>query len=149
MLKFFVNVSTFLFGQPVRNQEKLIHRLKTRDEDSFRLGFQKIDAKSLRESMAIGPADHYRGLESPIFLLGAEKDVQCDPRDCYRIAELLEDNASVHVESDLTHILRKDPCPPSFYAYLNQLIHPPDPVVAELIIGWLRKSGANQVDRPP
>jgi hypothetical protein len=145
MLRFFVNVSTFLFGDPVKNQEKLIHRLKIRDEDYFRTGFQKIEARNLRELMGIDPVEQYAGLRLPVFLFGGEKDIQCDPEDCHRIAELLGDNATVHIETNLTHILRKDPRPPSFYGYLDQQQNPPDPIVAERIIGWLRQQTGNQI----
>jgi pimeloyl-ACP methyl ester carboxylesterase len=147
MLRFFVSVSTFLFGSPVKNQEKLIHRLKTRNEDYFRAGFQKIEARNLRELMAIDPAEQYRGLRLPVFLFGGEKDIQCDPEDCHRIAELLGDNATVHIETNLSHILRKDARPASFYGYLDQLQHPPDPAVAERVIGWLRQQTGNRAAR--
>lgn len=147
MLRFFVKVSTFLFGNPVKNQEKLIHRLKTRNEDHFRTGFQKIEARNLRDLLAIDPKTEYRGLQMPVFLFGGEKDIQCDPEDCHRIAELLGENATVHIETNLTHILRKDPRPPSFYGYLDQQQNPPDPVVAERVIAWLRQQTGNQVPR--
>lgn len=135
--RLFWRILTFLFGKPTQIQEKLIHRLKTRHEDYFRVGFQKIEAKSLRELMAIDPAEEYRGLQIPVFLFGGEKDLQCDPQDCHRIAELLGTSTTVHIEPDLTHILRKDTRPPNIFAYPDQLKHPPDPVVAERVIDWL------------
>lgn len=139
MLRFFVNVSTFIFGEPAKNQEKLIRRLKTGNEDYFRARFQKIEARNLRELLAIDPAEQYRDLRLPVFLFGAEKDIQSDPEDCHRIAELLGDNATVHIEANLSHILRKDTRPPSFYGYLDQQQNPPDPAVAERVIAWLRQ----------
>jgi hypothetical protein len=74
------------------------------------------EARSLRELMAIDPAQVYARLAAPTFLLGAANDLQCKPDDVSRIAALLGDKATPHIEPDLTHILRKDEAPPSFLA---------------------------------
>jgi pimeloyl-ACP methyl ester carboxylesterase len=127
-----------IVGTPSRLQARLIERIKSTEAPTFRFMLRRIAARSLRELMAIDPARVYAGLAVPSFLLGAAKDLQCLPDDVSRIAALLGDKATAHIEPDLTHLLRKDEGPPGFLAYRRLLKSPIDPCVAHLVIAWLR-----------
>jgi pimeloyl-ACP methyl ester carboxylesterase len=127
-----------IVGSPSRVQDKVIARLKASEAPTIRFMLRKLEAKSLRELMAVDPVQVYAAVRVPTYLLGAEKDVQCDAGDAAHIAARLGDNATAHVEKDLTHVLRKDEGPPSFQAYARLLKSPIDPCVARLTIAWLR-----------
>jgi uncharacterized protein len=126
-----------IVGPPSLVQDKLIARLKATDEPTIRFMMRKLEAKALRELMAVDPVRTYSSVRVATLLLGAEKDVQCDAGDVERIAALLGDKATTHVEKNLTHILRKDDGPPGFLAYARLLKLPIDPCVSRLATAWL------------
>ena len=75
-----------LLGSPVVHQQRLIARLKSTTEPSFRHGLRRIEAKSLREMMALDMPAIYARVTTPMLIVGGGKDVQCDPGDVTRIA---------------------------------------------------------------
>ena len=128
-----------IFGGPVGSQEKLITRLKTTREPSLRHGLSgRIDARCLREEMAIAPAEVYAAVKVPALVFAGANDVQCDPADAAAIGAILGEAAEVHVEPGLSHILRKEERPGGFLGYAQQLRRPMDDAVAARILLWLR-----------
>ena len=126
-------------GMTVSSQRSLIHTLKASRAETMRIGFQKTPAKSLRELLTLDPVAIFSGVSSPILLIGGEKDIQCDPADVDRIADLAKGPVSAHVVPDLTHVLRRDMGPPSFLGTGELLKKPVDSVVLQLIAAWLRE----------
>ena len=128
---------TRLTGDPRTRQAKLIERIKAAREDSFRAGGQPIPAKSLRELMAIEPADVYRRVRVPTLLLGGAKDLQCAPGDVAAIAEQLGPLATPVLLPDLTHVLRRDPGTHTFLSYPALVKQPLDEEVQRIVADWL------------
>lgn len=141
-------LSFAVFGSPTKQQDKLIERLKSSDSDMLRLFLRKLEAKGLRELMALDPAEIYARVRTPCLVFAGEKDLQCDPGDAEKIAELVGDGATVHVEKDLMHMLRKDPDEPSFLSYRRLLKKPMDPSVARHVVDWLDAQEGKGIGRP-
>ena len=128
-----------LMGDPVTSQRKLIDKLKSSSTPTIRIWFRKIPANWLRELLQIDPQDILKRVMCPILMIGAEKDIQCDPADVRRIAELKEGTAEAHVIKGLTHILRVDEREPSIFHYAELIEKPVEPVVLKLVTQWLEQ----------
>ncbi|MCG8559250.1 MAG: lysophospholipase [Hyphomicrobiales bacterium] len=137
LVGWFIRRFVQLMGGVPKLQDKAIRRFKSTDAPMVRFMLRKFEAKALRELMAIDPRQVYATVTVPTLLFGAEKDVQCDPADVAQIAAALGDLATAHVETDLTHILRKDHGPAGFLAYRKLIEAPMDPCVAEHVLAWL------------
>lgn len=121
----------------VAGQQKLIDKLKSSDAETMRIGFQKIPAKSIRELIRLDPRAIFGRVTCPMLLIGGEKDIQCDPADVRRIADLAKGQVSAHVVQNLTHVLRCDARQPSFLSTGELLTKPMEPIVLALIAAWL------------
>lgn len=128
----------WIAGSPIRNQRKLIDRLKNGNEKTFRMRSQPVPAKSLRELMAIEPLSVYAEVRCPALVLGGAKDIQCDPADVGRIAEVLGELADPVVVPDLTHILRRDEGEHDFRSYAALISQPMDAEVLSTVSSWLK-----------
>lgn len=130
-----------VFGGPEAAQRRIIARIKGRDEATFRQGLQRIDAKSLREIMALDLGAIYARLDVPALVIGGGKDIQCDPADVARIAAAIGPDATPVVIADLTHVLRKDAGPASFLSYLRLVRQPVEPEVIRRVGEWVAARG--------
>lgn len=128
-----------IVGRPLETQHKLIAQLKGSSTDTIRFMLRKLEAKWFRELLGLDPGDIYRQLTCPMFILGGEKDIQCDPADVAAIAALAKGDVTTHVVKDLTHILRCDAGKPSFLGYRHLLKKPVEPIVLALIEQWLKR----------
>lgn len=126
-----------LTGPPAKHQEKLLARIAGGTETSFRYLGRRIDAKSLRELLAIDPAAIYREVTVPMLVLGGGKDLQCDPADVGTIAAIAGELATPVLIDDLTHLLRKDSEPASLNAYGRLLKEPLDAEMLGIVRDWL------------
>ena len=126
-----------IIGPPRKHQDRLIARLKSGTETSFRYLGKRIEAKSLRELMAIDPAEIYAQVRVPMLVLGGGKDVQCLPRDVARIAAIAGPIATPVLIDDLTHILRRDEGPAGFEAYSKLLKQPVDAELRRIVAEWV------------
>ncbi|HQZ14143.1 MAG TPA: alpha/beta fold hydrolase [Devosia sp.] len=124
-------------GGPLVQQKKLIELVKGSDEAVIRRGLQRIDAKSLREIMALDLAAIYAQVRTPALVIGGSKDIQCDPADVGRIVAAIGPAATGVVVEDLTHVLRKDSGPPTFLSYLKLIRQPVEPEVLRLVGEWV------------
>lgn len=122
---------------PMRLQRRLIEKLKTTSVATFRHYGRPIEARSLRDLLALDPAEIYSRVRTPMLLISGAKDLQCDPRDAERIASLAGPQASAIAVPGLTHILRRDPDPHSFASYPKLLSQPVDAEVLQLAGDWL------------
>jgi uncharacterized protein len=128
-----------LLGDPLSTQEAIIERVRTTDENSFRYKLQKINAKWLREHLNESPADTLRQVSCPILVINGDKDIQVDPQDAVRIAELAKGDVEHHILPDLTHILRADEGPPSILSYKKLLRKTMEYSVLDLIGTWFQR----------
>lgn len=128
-----------LMGLTVNDQRKLLQRIKLTDKDVLRARFVKIPAKSIRELIRLDPPSIFRRITVPVLLIGGEKDLQCDPNDVHRIAELVRGPAEDHVIDDLSHVLRREERTPTLRGTLELLDQPVEPIVLNLVATWLEK----------
>jgi uncharacterized protein len=135
-----------LNGVSVTGQKKLIRKIKCSEKDTFRIGFQRVPARSLREMMQLDPRAILANVSCPTLLLGGEKDLQCDPADISRIAGLVKAPVEAHVIPDLTHVLRKTDLPPSILGSTELLREPMDSAVPEFIASWLTRLPGNSAN---
>lgn len=126
-----------VFGGPIEGQRKIIARVKDGGEATFRAGLQRVDAKSLREIMALELDAIYARVRTPALVVGGSKDIQCNPDDVGRIAAAIGPGATPVVIEDLTHVLRKDAGPPSFLSYFRLIKEPVEPEVIRLVGAWV------------
>ena len=128
-----------LAGNPIASQKKLIQRLKLSDSPILRYWFRKIPGNWLRELLQLAPEEIFRKVTCPVLLVGGQKDIQCDPADVDRIAEITNCALDAHVVRDLTHILRFDECKPSIFRYRELIKKPVEPTVLNLVSNWLKR----------
>ena len=129
-------------GGTVASQVRLIQRLNTSTPPTLRVGWRRVPAKALRELMSLDAPALFRQVSAPMLVIGGDKDMQCDPADVDRIAELAGGPTEVHRLPNLTHILRTEHGSPSILGARQLLAEPIDPAVITLIINWLDRRGA-------
>jgi pimeloyl-ACP methyl ester carboxylesterase len=122
---------------PRASQRRLIDKLRSTSVPVLRHGGRSIEARSLRDLLALDPAEIYASVTTPILLIAGEKDLQCDPRDAQRIAQIAGPRATAAIIPDLTHILRRDPGPPSFASCAALVSQPMDEGVIRLAGDWI------------
>lgn len=128
-----------MMGVTVKNQKKLVRILKSTNKETFRSGLHKVPAKSLRELMRLDARAIFSQVTCPMLLIGGEKDLQCDPSDVGRIAELAKGSVDKHVIKNLTHVLRFDERQASLLGSAELIKKPMEPVVLELIAAWINE----------
>ena len=128
-----------LFGQPLASQRKLVEAIKASTTPTIRIGLRTLPAKWFRELLALEPREIFAQVKCPMLLVAGEKDMQCDPADAARIAEVAQGRIERHVVANLTHILRCDAGPPSLLKTGQLLGRPVEPRVLELIARWLER----------
>lgn len=128
-----------ILGLTVADKRKLIQRIKSSDKDMMRARFVKIPAKLIRELIRLDPPSIFRQVTAPMLLIGGEKDLQCNPQDVYRIAELAKGLVEAHVIDDLSHVLRLEKRDPTLRGTLKLLEKPVEPSVLAILATWLEK----------
>jgi pimeloyl-ACP methyl ester carboxylesterase len=131
----------------VRIQDKRISRLKQSKGDVIRMQLIRINAKWFREFLAYDPAEALRRAKVPILAITGSKDIQVDPSDVARMAELVPTDFVGEVPEDVTHLLRRDGGPASLKTYKKQAKRPVDGSLLETVSAWIealnRKMGAD------
>ncbi len=139
-----VRFITRLTGRPSQQQDRIIDKVKSTNDPTIRVGLQKLGARWLRELFAANPPEIYSSVNAPTLLIGGGKDLQCNPADSARIAEILGDRATVHMVDDLTHILRRDPDHHTFESYKKLLKQPMDEGIQQVAAAWILKQAATR-----
>ena len=88
--------------------------------------------------MAYDPTEALSIIDRPVLAITGANDIQVDCGDVARFGEIVTGHFDGEVPDDLTHILRRDPGPPSLGAYRQQLRRPVDPWVVDRISAWAR-----------
>jgi uncharacterized protein len=127
-------------ARPAHTQRRLIERVRASNELSFRIRGQRINAKWLRELLAIDTAEVLRQVTCPALLIGGAHDCQCDPQDVARAAALLRGPVQADVVPGLTHVLRRGP--PTLLQQHRLLGEPVDERVLDLLATWIRKASS-------
>lgn len=125
-------------ARPVSTQRRLIERVRTSTEVSFRFRGQRINAKWLRELLKSDTAELLSHVRCPTLVIGGAHDCQCDPNDVARVAAVLKGPVESHVVSELTHVLRRGPR--TLLQQHRLLREPVDERVLELLVAWVRNA---------
>jgi hypothetical protein len=124
-------------------QEKQLEKIKHSTKDWFRMQLiTKINAKWMREFLAYNPAKDLPKIQIPVLAITGSKDIQVNPADLKKMAELVKSNFNWFEVPDLTHILRKETGEPTISNYQKQIQKPVDKNVLNTISDWLE----NQIE---
>jgi len=121
----------------VKLQKKALARLKATTGDIARIQLQKINAKWFREFLAYDPTVDLANVKVPILAVTGASDIQTDPSDLDRMAELVPHALESHVVPGVTHLLRDDPEDSGLKGYKSQPRRPIDGRVIVHITDWL------------
>ena len=127
-----------LFALSRADHERLVAKLKASSTDTIRFRFRRLEAKALRQLLALDVKALVNSVSCPMLVIGGGKDIQCDPADVERIAKATNAVVEAHVLPDLTHVLRSDSLPPSLFRYGELLKRPIDPRLLELMTSWIQ-----------
>ncbi len=124
----------------LKAQRKQLERIKNSTKNSLRIQIlAKVNAKWMREFMAYDPSEDLSRIRVSVLAITGAKDIQTDPADLKRMADLVRSDFEYHELSDLTHILRREEGPPTLSTYKKQVKRPTDPRVLDLVSDWLRR----------
>jgi uncharacterized protein len=125
---------------PLKAQAKHLEKIKRSNKDSYRVQLvQRINAKWMREFLAYDPAEDLPRIEVPVLAITGAKDIQVDPANLERMAELVKAPFEAHVVPDVTHLLRSEAGPGGLGTYKEQVKRPVDPRVLALVADWLQR----------
>jgi pimeloyl-ACP methyl ester carboxylesterase len=123
----------------VKSQARQLDKIKRSTKNVYRAQlFTKINAKWMREFLAYNPAADMPNIHVPVLAITGSKDIQVDPADLDRMAELVPAEFEKHEVPDVTHLLRAEPGEPSLSTYKAQVRQPVDGRVLSLIATWLK-----------
>ncbi len=120
-------------------QLKQYDKIRRSKKDMYRQLNVKVNAKWLREFLSYNPADFLKNVSVPVLAITGSKDIQVNPADLTRMADLVKGEFEGHEIPDLTHVLRTDSGAPSLDTYAEQVKQPVDAGLLDLVIGWLTK----------
>ncbi len=114
-------------------------RIRATTTDTAWVGGARLNARWLRQFLALDPRTDLARLTVPVLALTGTKDLQVPADDLAVIAATVPGPVETHVVPDLTHTLRRQPGRPSLRAYRAELRRPVDREVLETVVGWCRR----------
>ncbi|MGD8804553.1 MAG: alpha/beta fold hydrolase [Chloroflexota bacterium] len=121
-------------------QRKQLEKIKHSTEDWYRVQLvAKVNAKWMREFLKYDPADDLPKIQVPMLAITGSKDIQVNPSDLGRMAELVNADFESYEVPDVTHILRKEEGEATLSTYRQQVKRPVDERVLSTISGWLER----------
>ena len=121
-------------------EHKQLDKIKQSTKDWYRVGlFAKLNAKWMREFLEYNPADDLSKIQVPVLAITGSKDIQVNPSDLKRMAELVPSEFEWHEVPDVTHILRDETGEPTLSTYRQQVRQPVDERVLNFISDWLKR----------
>jgi pimeloyl-ACP methyl ester carboxylesterase len=136
MIKF----SFRLFGDPQTTQAVALQKIQSTKKASFRYKGQRLNAKWLREILEYDPVYTMRNVNCPVLAISGGKDLQVDPQDVVKIAELAQTKVEHHIIPNMTHLLRLDYGTPSLLEYKRLLKKDIDRSMLDIIVTWLQRN---------
>jgi pimeloyl-ACP methyl ester carboxylesterase len=107
-----------------------------------------VNGKWLREFLDYNPADELKNIRVPVLAITGSKDIQVNPADLARMAELVKGEFESHELPDLTHMLRTDAGQPTINTYSEQVRRPVDGRLLTLVSEWLHKQVVPEKEAP-
>jgi alpha/beta superfamily hydrolase len=120
----------------VAKQAKNVKRLESTTADVERVDGRRMNARWHREFIAFDPKPTLARIGVPVLALTGSKDLQVDPGDLPVIAATVAGPVETVLVGDLTHVLRRDPSPPSLSAYRKLISRPTDREVLDTVAAW-------------
>lgn len=128
-----------LFGDPQTAQAALLQKIKGTQRAWFRHKGQRVNARWFREIMEYDPVYTMQNVTCPVLAISGEKDIQVDPQDGLKIAELARGEVEHHTIPNMTHLLRLDYGTPSLLEYKRLLKRDIDRSMLDIIVTWLQR----------
>lgn len=123
-------------GRQARNVEKL----EASTTDVVRMDGARLNARWHRELLAYDPRVQLGATTVPVLAITGAKDLQVDPADLERIAQMVPGDVETVLVPDLTHILRRDEQPASLTRYKKLVREPVDAEVLDRVAGWVLRT---------
>ena len=121
-------------------QQKQLDIIKQSKKDWFRIQLAKINAKWFREFMAYDPsAADLQRITVPVLAITGSKDIQVNPADLERMAQMIKAPFEYHLIPDMTHALRLEQGEASVSKYAEEIKKPVELALLEMILSWLKK----------
>jgi alpha-beta hydrolase superfamily lysophospholipase len=128
-----------------KSQQKAINKIKQSNRDWYRQNlFVKVNAKWLREFMAYNPADDMPRIAVPVLAITGSKDIQVDPADLERMANVLKVPFERYIIKGMTHVLRTEEGEPSISEYKKEVRRPVETELLDIILRWLKNQTAGR-----
>lgn len=131
-------------GRQARNVEKL----EATTSEVVRMDGVRMNARWHRDFLAHDPQDHLPGITVPVLAITGAKDLQVDPADLVRIAELVPGDVETVLVPDLTHILRRDQEEASLARYKKLVRDPVDAEVLDRVAHWIARQSVAHPEGP-
>lgn len=93
--------------KPVIHFQALIKKALATNKSTIRYLFIKFNAKWLRETYHYDIREYLKKIDCPTLIIGGEKDIQVDPNDTLKIAELIPGKSTGVIISNMNHLLRE------------------------------------------
>jgi len=117
---------------------KQLDKIKHSTKNSYRRQLvARVNAKWMREFMAYDPATDLPKIHVPVLAITGSKDIQVNPADLKRMAELVPAEFEAHEVPDITHILRAEPGEPTLSTYKDQVLQPVDNRIFTIVTTWM------------
>jgi pimeloyl-ACP methyl ester carboxylesterase len=121
-------------------QRQQLEKIKHSTREWYRVQlFAKLNAKWMREFLEYNPVDDLPNIQVPVLAITGSKDIQVNPTDLKRMAELVPSEFEWHEVPDVTHILRDEAGEPTLSTYRQQVRQPVDERVLNFISDWLKR----------
>lgn len=134
---FLYRVLFALIGRPRASQRRLIQKVRESDYPIVRTGLTRFPAKWLREMLELDAESIFASTTTPMMLIGGEKDLQCNPKDIFRIAEVAQAQSEALLVEDMTHLLRVEQGTATILGSAQLENQEVEPVVIEKTIHWI------------
>ncbi|GAB5500756.1 MAG: alpha/beta hydrolase [Pseudohongiellaceae bacterium] len=131
-----------IIGKPRATQQRLLRKVRDTDSAVVRAVLSRHPAKWLREMLKLDTDAIFAATRAPMLLVAGEKDLQCNPQDIFRIAEITQGPSESLLVEGMTHLLRIDENPATIMGSARQSGEPLVGVVIDRIAQWTRNTSA-------
>jgi pimeloyl-ACP methyl ester carboxylesterase len=130
-------------------QHKQLEKIKNSTKDWYRVQLiAKLNARWMREFLSYDPTEDLSKIRVPVLAITGTKDIQVNPDDLGRMAQLVKSDFEWHKVENLTHILRIELGQPTLSTYKEQIRHPIDERILQIISDWFRRHLQQQRPEP-
>ena len=124
-----------------KSMRKKLDKIKHSNKDWWRVQMiAKINAKWMREFMTYNPAEDLSNAKIPLLAITGSKDIQVNPADLKKMANIVMGDFEYHEIEGVSHILRKvNGGGAGLSSYKKQILQPIEQEILDLTLDWLRR----------